>query len=62
MTKMPWMRSELILLDQEYRAGGAKQAARALPHRTIRSIYVKAAELGLRRPGGRGRPTHAQHL
>jgi hypothetical protein len=59
MTKKPWMRSELTLLDREYRAGGAKRAGKGLPHRTIRSIYVKAAELGLRRPGERGRPTHA---
>jgi hypothetical protein len=56
-----WRTTEDRLVQREYPLGGAKQVARHLPHRSLGSIYERAALLGLRRPGRRGRAsTHGE--
>lgn len=54
-----WERHEDDILRQTYPTGGAKGAGRLLPGRPLLGIYRRAAQLGLRRPGGRGRPRNA---
>jgi hypothetical protein len=47
----PWKTTEIQLVEKYYPLGGANAVAKALPHRTIASIKMKASILGLRYVG-----------
>lgn len=59
-TKRFWTGREEGLLRRHYAQGGVSACLSALPGRTAKSIYQRAGQLGLRRPGRDGRVAERQ--